>query len=130
MATQEEFGGGTLTTLSPEEVRDYLADRQVVLIDVRTPSEFAIERIEGAMLAPMSSFEPQSLPSQDSKGIVLHCGSGVRSKKMAKKYFEAGLGAVAHMEGGMAAWKLKGLPYITIDFGSGIEKVTARKPAA
>ncbi len=130
MATQEALGNGTLTTLSPEEVKQFLVEGRIVLIDVRTPSEFAFERIEGALLAPLSSFQPETMPSQDSKGIVFHCGSGLRSKKVAEKYLAAGFEGIAHMDGGLAKWKQAGLSYITIDFGSGIEKVTAMKPVS
>ncbi len=130
MATQEALANGTLTTLSAQEVKEFLDQGRIVLIDVRTPSEFAFERIEGAMLAPLSSFVPETMPSQDSKGIVFHCGSGLRSKKVAEKYLSAGHEGVAHMDGGLAKWKQAGLSYITIDFGSGTEKVTAMKPAS
>ncbi len=127
MATEEKIENATLTTLTPAECQEYLAEGKAVLIDVRTPSEFAFERVQGAMLAPLSSFDAASMPSQDSKGIIFHCGSGIRSKMVSKKYFEAGFTNVAHMEGGLANWKKAGLPFITIDFGSGVEKVTAMK---
>ena len=104
---------------SPQQVKDALDAGEIVLIDVRTAPEFMMEHIEGALLMPMSFFKPGSLPTQDGKRIVLHCGSGVRSSKMCEKMGAAGLSPLAHMEGGFAAWKNARLPYIGIEMSSG-----------
>ncbi|MFP1630199.1 rhodanese-like domain-containing protein [Zhengella sp. ZM62] len=104
---------------TPQQVKDALDAGEIVLIDVRTPPEFMMEHIEGALLMPMSFFKPESLPTQDGKRIVLHCGSGVRSGKMCEKMGAAGLSPLAHMEGGFAAWKNAKLPYIGIEMSSG-----------
>ena len=41
----------------PEEVRDLLAEGKILLIDVREPMEYAAERIPGALLYPLSTFD-------------------------------------------------------------------------
>lgn len=107
---------------SPEQVKAALDKREIVLIDVRTPQEYLLERIEGALLAPMSSFEETSLPTQTDKRIVLHCGSGVRSRKVGDACLAAGATRMAHMEGGFRAWKEKKLPYLGIDMVTGAPK--------
>ncbi len=76
-----------------------------MLIDVRTPQEYMFEHIEGALLMPMAFFDAKKLPGQSDKRIVLHCGSGVRSEKMAKTAIEAGFDRIAHLDGGFGAWK-------------------------
>ena len=130
MATSEALGGGTLHTLTCDEVRQLMEHNKIVLIDVRTPAEFAIDRIEGAILAPMSTIDPHSLPLQPGgKPIVFHCGSGIRSKKVAEKYISAGYGEVSHMEGGMAQWKKLKYPLISIDYATGAE-VKINQPAS
>lgn len=115
----ETVDGVTLETWTPQEVHDALAEGQIVLIDVRTPQEYMFEHVVGSLLMPMSFFAPRYLPSQGTKRIVLHCGSGVRSEKMARAAIAAGIDKIAHMGGGFGAWKEAKLPYMGTDMGTG-----------
>ena len=87
----ETVGSATFETWTTAEVAQGLADGKIVVIDVRTPQEFMFEHIEGALLMPMAFFNPSTLPGQTEKQIVLHCGSGIRSEKMARLAMEKGL---------------------------------------
>jgi rhodanese-related sulfurtransferase len=118
----EQVGEATFETWTPEEVFEGCRNGEIVVIDVRTPQEYMFEHVEGALLMPMPFFKPEMLPGQTEKRIVLHCGSGVRSEKMARLAMERGLDRIAHMEGGFAAWKEKKLPYIGTDMASGAPK--------
>lgn len=118
----EKIETGTLEHWTPDEVESGLARGEIVVIDVRSPAEYAIEHVEGAMLMPMPFFRADCLPSQDGKRVVLHCGSGMRSGKMARVASEAGYDPIAHLEGGFQAWKTAGKPYIGVDFGTGAPK--------
>ena len=129
MARQENLDGGTLEILTPQEVKERFDRNEIVLIDVRTPNEYAFEHIRGAMLFPLSSFDPAKLPDQGTKPIVFHCGSGVRSGLVAKKCISSGQGKVAHMEGGFGAWKAGGLPFIAIDPATGAPVEKTSPPA-
>lgn len=115
----EEINGQPFEHWTAQEVRDAFTSGKIVIIDVRTPQEFAFEHIEGALLAPMATFRPEYLPSQQGKQIVFHCGSGVRSRKIAEACLAMGLQPVAHLDGGFAAWKTAGLPYVSIDPATG-----------
>ena len=119
MATTEDINGTALAVLTPAEVKQTLDANEIVLIDVRTPNEYAFEHIPGALLFPMSSFDAGKLPTQETKPIVFHCGSGVRSKKIAERCQAAGIDKLAHMQGGFGAWKNDKLPYLAIDPASG-----------
>ncbi|WP_372892367.1 rhodanese-like domain-containing protein [Rhodosalinus sp.] len=118
----EQVGEATFETWTPEEVHDACRKGEIVVIDVRTPQEYMFEHLEGALLMPLPFFNPEMLPGQTDKRIVLHCGSGVRSEKMARLAMEKGLDRIAHMEGGFAAWKEKKLPYMGTDMASGAPK--------
>jgi len=120
VADYEQMEGGTLETLSPEEVRAMYDRNEIVLIDVRTPAEYAFERIDGALLFPMSSFDAARLPDPGSKPVVFHCGSGVRSQRVAQACLAAGWTHARHMAGGLAAWKGLGYPHIATDMASGV----------
>lgn len=96
-----------------------------MLVDVRTPQEYAFQHIPGALLLPMSEFDPARLPNQADKPVVLHCGSGVRSRRMATRCLEAGRGVIAHIDGGFGAWKSAKLAYMAIDPATGAQRQTA-----
>ena len=117
--TNETSDTGKLEQWTAEQVYKAFKDRKIVLIDVRTPQEFAFEHIEGALLAPLATFKPENLPTQDGKRIVFHCGSGMRSSKVAAACEAAGMTPIAHLEGGFAAWKKAALPYVTTDPATG-----------
>jgi rhodanese-related sulfurtransferase len=88
--------------LTPVEIKKMLDEKSIVLVDVREADENASERIEGAVLMPLSTFNPQSLPKVAAgQSIVFHCAGGVRSAKAVAKCQQAGVDASAHMEGGI-----------------------------
>ena len=62
------FGRGQVRDMMPEEVAEGLAANSILLIDVREPNETAHERITGALLAPLSQFDPIDLP--DPQGQI------------------------------------------------------------
>ncbi len=105
---------------TPEQVKQALDAQEIVLIDVRTPPEYIMEHIDGALLMPMAFFRPDALPTQEGKRIVLQCGSGARSCKVAEIALAAGLSPLAHMKGGFRAWKQAGLPYTGTEMATGV----------
>jgi rhodanese-related sulfurtransferase len=109
MTTQSEM----IETLQPTDVAELLRTGKIVLIDVREPAEYASERIAGALLYPLSTFDAGMLPEDGSRRVVFHCGSGKRSLTAAERRIAAGQPHAAHMGGGIAAWKAAGLPVIT-----------------
>ena len=110
---------GVLHELDAREVHALLKDRQAVLIDVREPGEYESERIPGALLFPLSGFDPGSLPVGGAKRVILQCGTGRRSAQAAQRMFESGVGETAHLAGGIAAWKQAGLPVSSFDPATG-----------
>ncbi|HEX4078403.1 MAG TPA: rhodanese-like domain-containing protein [Rhizomicrobium sp.] len=100
----------TVENLEPEDVARRLAEGSVLLVDVREANEFALERIEGALLVPLSTFDPQALPDPEGRKMVFQCRSGARSTTAAVRCLDAGLACGSHMRGGILAWKAAGLP--------------------
>lgn len=99
-----------MKNLTPQEVQEMLKDGRIALIDVREKDEHECERIQGAILCPLSSFDPHKLPDCGDKAVVFHCAGGVRSAKAVSQCLSAGLSHSAHMAGGLNAWKSAGLP--------------------
>jgi len=105
--------------LSPTDVERLLRDDAIVLIDVREPAEYALERIDGALLFPLSTFDPHALPECGTRRVVFHCGSGVRSMRAISACHAAGLPYDSHMKGGIQAWKAAGLPTVATEGAPG-----------
>lgn len=105
--------------LHPTDVHSRLLARQIVLIDVREPAEFAAERIHGALNFPLSTFDPQALPAGGPRAIILQCGSGKRSGMALDQCRTAGVEVAGHLEGGLGAWKTASLPVIAFDPATG-----------
>ena len=129
MASSEQLGNGTLQTFTASEVEQMFERDEIILIDVRTPIEYAYEHVKGALLSPMACFDVRHLPTQTDKPIVFHCGTGVRSKMVAEKYLNAGNTQVAHMEGGFGFWKQAGFKYLATNPMTGDLVTRADKPA-
>jgi rhodanese-related sulfurtransferase len=104
--------------VTAEQVQVLLAAGEVLLIDVREPVEYAIERIPGALLYPLSTLDPRALPTEGRK-LVVHCAAGRRSMAAAQQLIAAGHSSVSNLDGGLAAWKDAGLPLVRVDAGTG-----------
>jgi rhodanese-related sulfurtransferase len=103
-----------VTEATAEQVHDWLANGEILLVDVREANEYAFERIPGAVLYPLSTFDPTALPTEGRR-LVLHCASGMRSLRAAQALHAAGHHQLAHLAGGIQAWKAAGLPVIRVD---------------
>ncbi len=105
--------------LSPHHVADLLNARQILLVDVREPDEYAAQRISGALLYPLTTLDALALPPDGPRRVVFQCGSGKRSALAAQARLAAGAEHVAHLAGGIGAWKSAGLPILQLDAATG-----------
>jgi rhodanese-related sulfurtransferase len=96
-----------LVRIDAQTLQAWLGCDDTVLIDVREPGEYAREHIVGAKLMPLCSLDAAQLPR--GKRIVLCCASGNRSQTAARRL---GVPGLAHLEGGLFAWKAYGLPTV------------------
>lgn len=105
--------------LSPEQVKEEVAKGNVSLIDIRESDELTQNgKIPASVHAPRGMLEfyadaslPYHRPEFDKeKRIILHCASGGRSALAAQTLQQMGYTNVAHLDGGIKAWKEAGLP--------------------
>jgi molybdopterin/thiamine biosynthesis adenylyltransferase/rhodanese-related sulfurtransferase len=80
--------------------------RDFVLVDVREPNEFEINKIPGSVLIPKGEFLNGNALEQlpQDKQVVLHCKSGVRSAEALAVLKGAGYADAVHVGGGIVAW--------------------------
>lgn len=106
------MSGPVIEEVSIEEVKKGLADGTIALIDVREPNEWAEGHIKGAILNPLSTFNPDALP-RDHRRVVMQCRSGGRTQKALALAQAAGRTDVrAHYRGSMNEWLAKGEPVV------------------
>lgn len=95
--------------VSPAEVAAWRAADDAVIVDVREQNEWNQAHIPGAVLMPLSSFDPAKIPDAGGKHLVFHCKSGVRCGMAAEKAIAAGFkGRIARLEGGILGWARAG----------------------
>ncbi len=96
-----------------------VGDPNVVIVDLRDPRELALEgRIPGSFHAPRGMLEFWIDPASpyfkpvfgEDKKFVFHCAAGARSALATQTAQRMGLKPVAHIVGGMGAWKAAGGP--------------------
>ena len=102
--------GHKVRDLTAEEVARGLKEGHVVLVDVREPNETAVERFPGAVLVPLSAFDPATIPAPPGSEVVFACRSGRRSVTASLAAQEQGFEYDSHLAGGILAWKAAGLP--------------------
>ena len=106
--TNESSNSTTVQVLPAKEyAKAFEADSTAILIDVRTPEEYAEGHIEGAMLLNVmdeANFIKgiEALPTDLT--FYIYCRSGRRSQTASKLMTERGL-KVIDLQGGYNAWK-------------------------
>ena len=101
---------GEIKLVTPEEMQTLLEQKDVQLVDVRTPKELEDGFIDNAQNIDFNSptFDEDILKLDKSKPVVLYCKSGGRSAKCAEKLKAAGFIKIFDLDGGITKWKFKG----------------------
>lgn len=89
-------------------------DASMIILDVRTPEEFAAGHIPGAVNIPYTHLPARAsqLSGAGDKDIVLYCATGVRSQLAAERMREHGYTRLLHLDGDMKAWDEKNRPKV------------------
>lgn len=90
-----------------------LQSQGALLLDVRTPGEFAQGHAPGARLIPLDQIGRRlaELGAKD-RAIALICRSGNRSGQAQSILEQAGFTKTVNVLGGMIAWERAGLPVV------------------
>jgi len=112
-SSAEEF-----TNMSAKETNRLInqnkGDENIIVLDIRTPGEFAAGHIEKAVNIDYFSPNFQSRLDQldKSKTYVMHCKSGGRSGRSVSIFKELNFKNLIHMHGGFDEWVQSGLPVV------------------
>jgi phage shock protein E len=82
-------------------------DANLVVLDVRTPEEFAAGHIPGAVNIPHDQLPNRlaEIAGAKSKDVVVYCRSGRRSAIAQQTLEGQGFKSVKHLEGDMLKWE-------------------------
>jgi len=99
-------GAAAIPEITPRDLSDRLRRGDpLTLVDVREPHEWALDRIPGAVLAPLSRLEAEAARLDRDREIVAYCRSGVRSQTAGHRLRAAGFDRVLSLAGGILRYR-------------------------
>lgn len=102
---------GTLPNVTPPELARRLGvERDLVVLDVREPSEWAEGHVPGARHIPMREVTRRIAEVPRDRPVAVVCAGGARSSLVASVLRAHGHGELLNVWGGMTAWAQAGLP--------------------
>ena len=108
----EAGGGSAIRKISAEEAHGMMTSNEVVVLDVRTPEEYAERHIVNARLLTLDTIDEataaEAAPDKEAP-VFVYCRTGVRSAEAALKLEALGYREIYDF-GGIADW-----PYATVD---------------
>jgi rhodanese-related sulfurtransferase len=105
----EARAAGGFQEIDPTHFEKHRSDGAVVL-DVRSPEEFAKGHVPGALNIDINGagFASKVSEFDKSKPILVNCHAGSRGAIASAKLAELGFKTVCNLEGGLAAWEKAG----------------------
>jgi rhodanese-related sulfurtransferase len=92
-------------TITPREAKTLIETRpELLLIDVRSPEEFAQGALPGSQLIPFWEFTKGVPAIPKDKPILLVCAVGGRSYGVGRLLAAKGYPEVYNLKGGLSAW--------------------------
>ena len=101
------IGNKNVKNVSAEEAYKLIKDnKDIIILDVRTPAEYKAGHIKGAKSLPVASFATglKQFESYKDRPILVHCASGGRSPAAVRLLMKNDFGNVYHMNRGLAGW--------------------------
>ena len=96
-------------------IQDYQGDPNFVILDVRSPGEYASGYIENAInmcILCSAAFEEELLALDPTLTYLVYCQSGGRSGSASTIMAEVGFTNVYNMLGGLSQWEAEGFPVV------------------
>jgi rhodanese-related sulfurtransferase len=106
---------GVLTTVTPTDAAEVIAsDSDVIVLDIRTPEEYAAGVIEGAVNIDFyeADFASQLDGLDKDAHYVVYCRSDSRSGQAMGIFADLGFAEVTEVDGGIVEWYEAGLPVV------------------
>jgi rhodanese-related sulfurtransferase len=85
-------------------------NRNVFVLDVRTPQENSQAKLPGTVLIPISEFERRIGEVPKNRTVLVYCAVGARSKPVSEFLAKNGYKDVYNMTDGIVGWYRNGFP--------------------
>ena len=96
------------------EARDLIGEKaDLVILDVRTVSEFESGHLEGAINIPVEVLSSHLSGLNQNDELLVYCRTGNRSTTAVGILRENGYDRIYHMDGGIVAWGSAGFPTVS-----------------
>lgn len=109
-------GGSAVTNVTVGQTQKLIKERagkaDFVILDVRTPAEFAEGHIDGAVNLDVQSpdFDKRVRKLDRHKSYLVYCRTGNRSRQATIAMEALGFRSIFHMTEGIVKWKQQNLP--------------------
>jgi rhodanese-related sulfurtransferase len=116
LAEADDDGQVSVTTIEVSAAKDFVARHEnAVIMDVRTPVEYEMSHITGAVNVNVQeeSFQDMVVALDPNKTYIVHCTknpAGGRSSRALETLQRLGFKNLYSLEGGYVAWKDAELP--------------------
>lgn len=106
---------GAITNMNSSDFSNKIKESGVVILDVRTPSEFSAGHIQGAINIDVdgSSFSSEIAKLDKSKTYAVYCHSGRRSGIATSTMARTGFEHIFNLQNGLADWMSHGMMVVT-----------------
>jgi adenylyltransferase/sulfurtransferase len=99
-------GGMGVPEIAPTELGARLRrGDDLLVVDVREPVEWSLDRIAGAVPAPLSRLDEEAAGLDRSREIVLYCAAGARSQVAGRRLRDLGFPRVLSLAGGLTRYR-------------------------
>lgn len=102
----------TSNIITAEEVQQFMKDKNVQLVDVRTATEYASGHIKGFENITLNSLEKNISKIQKDAPVIIHCQSGVRGAMAYSILEKLGYTNILNYSGSINDWSAKKLPLV------------------
>ena len=108
--TKVNVTGGSYTDVAPAQLKQMLAAKDFVFVNVHIPYAGEIEKTDAFI--PYNEIEQNisKFPADKNAKIFLYCQSGRMSAIAAEELVKRGYTNLWNLDGGMSAWESAGLP--------------------
>jgi len=97
--------------ITSREASSLLArNKNVYLLDVRTPQEYGQAKLSGSVLIPLGELERRAAEVPKNRPVLVYCAVGSRSKLASAYLSQRGIKEVYNMTDGIAGWYRNGYP--------------------
>ena len=93
--------------MAPAEVKARIGTPRVpLMVDLRTPPEFAIAHLPGAVNIPLSELEKRVDEARPVKGkdLLIYCLNGARTRQAEPILYAHDINDFYHLEGSLEGW--------------------------